>query len=173
MVLRVDVVAEALRAVRRPESLVLLCSPAGRALDQAWGQELSRAGHLILICGHYEGIDARIESLVDGLFSIGDYVLTGGELAALVLVDVAARLIPGVLGNPESPLRESFSEGLLEHPHYTRPQSWEGQEVPEVLRSGNHAAIDAWRRESSRQRTLKRRPDLLSEDQRGQDRSDS
>ncbi len=161
MVLKVDVVDRAIQAVRRPTSRVLLTSPKGRRLDQAWVRELARERHLVLVCGHYEGVDARVEQLVDDLVSIGDYILTGGELAALVVVDAVARLVPGVLGNPESALGESFSEGLLEYPQYTRPRVWRGMEVPEVLLSGNHAAIARWRREQALARTLRDRPDLL------------
>jgi tRNA (guanine37-N1)-methyltransferase len=160
MVMRVDVVAEALQAVRTERSRVLLMSPAGRPLDQAWVRELAREEHLVLLCGHYEGIDARIESLVDDELSLGDFVLTGGELAACVVVDAVARLLPGVLGNADSPLEESFSQPLLEHPHYTRPPSWQGLDVPEVLRSGHHRRIEAWRRSQAEERTRTRRPDL-------------
>lgn len=160
MVMRVDVVAEALAAVRRPESRVLLTSPAGRRLDQAWVRELATEAHLVVVCGHYEGIDARIESLVDDEVSLGDFVLTGGELCACAVVDSVARLLPGVLGNADSAIEESFSQPLLEHPHYTRPQHWEGLEVPEVLRSGHHGRIAAWRRAQAEARTRDRRPDL-------------
>lgn len=170
MLMKVDVVDAAIQAAREetPEpgtqAKVILMSPAGRPLTQALAQELSQEQHLILVCGHYEGIDARIEALVDDEISIGDFVLTGGELAALVIVDAVVRLRPGVLGNSASPEEESFSEGLLEYPQYTRPRSYKGQDVPEVLLSGNHARIDSWREEQAVERTRARRPDLLNQD---------
>lgn len=170
MLMKVNVVDAAIQAARGdgPEHgtqpKVILMSPAGRPLTQALAQELSQEEHLILVCGHYEGIDARIEALVDDEISIGDFVLTGGELAALVIVDAVVRLRPGVLGNSASPEEESFSEGLLEYPQYTRPRSYKGQDVPEVLLSGNHARIDAWREQQSVERTRARRPDLLKQD---------
>ena len=162
MVMRVDVVVEAIESVRRSESKVFLMSPGGRPLNQDLAQELSREQHVILVCGHYEGIDARVLEHVDGEISLGDFVLTGGELPALAVVDSVARLLPGVLGNSESPIEESFSSGGLEHPQYTRPVEFRGVAVPEVLRSGNHGAIAAWRREAAQRRTAERRPDLLS-----------
>ena len=165
MLMKVDVVDAANQAARgESQAKVILMSPAGRPLTQAVAQELSKEAHLILVCGHYEGIDARVESLVDDEISIGDFVLTGGELAALVIVDAVVRLRPGVLGNSASPEEESFSEGLLEYPQYTRPRSHKGQDVPEVLLSGNHARIDAWREQQSLERTRARRPDLLKQD---------
>jgi tRNA (guanine37-N1)-methyltransferase len=121
---------------------------------------LAGESHLILVCGHYEGIDARIESLVDERVSLGDFVLTGGEIAAAAVVDSVARLVPGVLGNAASPEDESFSDGLLEYPQYTRPQVWRTQEVPAVLLSGHHAQIAAWRQRQAERRTAERRPDL-------------
>ena len=165
MLMKVDVVDASIQAARgESQAKVILMSPAGRPLTQAVAQELSKEAHLILVCGHYEGIDARVESLVDDEISIGDFVLTGGELAALVIVDAVVRLRPGVLGNSASPEEESFSEGLLEYPQYTRPRSHKGQDVPEVLLSGNHARIDAWREQQSLERTRARRPDLLKQD---------
>ncbi|MCB9746358.1 MAG: tRNA (guanosine(37)-N1)-methyltransferase TrmD [Alphaproteobacteria bacterium] len=161
MVLKVDVIAEGLEALRRPGSRVLLMSPAGRRFDQAAARRLACEPHLIFVCGHYEGVDARVEALVDEEISIGDYVLTGGELPALVILESVARLVPGVLGNHDSFQDESFSEGLLEHPQYTRPREFEGMAVPDVLLSGNHAAIERWREEQARARTAARRPDLL------------
>lgn len=160
MVMKVDVVAAALARVRRPDSLVLLTSPAGRTFTQADARRYASAAHVVVVCGHYEGIDARIEGLVDELVSIGDFVLTGGELAACVIVDASARLLPGVLGNAESADEESFDDDLLEYPHYTRPLSWEGQEVPSVLRSGDHGRVAAWRLGEARARTKALRPDL-------------
>jgi len=172
MVMRVDVVVDAIEAVRRPESKVLLMSPGGQTLDQAVAQELSQETHVILVCGHYEGIDARIAAHIDGEISIGDFVLTGGELPALVVVDAVARLIPGVLGNADSPLDESFSQGLLEYPQYTRPRRFGDVEVPDVLLSGNHQAIADWRKEAALKRTVENRPDLLTEKQKNAVESD-
>jgi tRNA (guanine37-N1)-methyltransferase len=165
MVMKVDVVHRAIEAARGPESRVLLMSPGGRRLDQALAQELSELPHLILVCGHYEGVDARIEHYIDGELSIGDYVLTGGELAALVVVDAVARLRPGVLGNAASSEDESFSGETLEYPQYTRPREYDGHEVPEILLSGHHARIEGWRREQALARTRSQRPDLLEAEQ--------
>jgi tRNA (guanine37-N1)-methyltransferase len=144
---------------------VLLTSPAGRRLDQALVRELSSEGHLTILCGRYEGVDERV---VDGLpaeeVSIGDYVLSGGELPALVLIEAVTRLIPGVIGKEESHLQDSFSSGrLLDHPHYTRPQEFRGMLVPEVLVSGNHGEIDRWRRDAAIEKTRRNRPDLGDE----------
>lgn len=160
MVMRVDIVARALAALRTADSLVILTSPAGRCFSQAVAEELSSRSHIIIVCGHYEGIDARIEELVDLEMSLGDFVLTGGEVAAVAFVDAIARLVPGVLGNAASAADESFSTGLLEYPQYTRPREFEGSEVPEVLLSGHHARIEAWRLEQAKERTRLRRPDL-------------
>jgi len=162
MVMKVDVVARAIDAVRTPETFVVLTSPGGRPLSQAIARELSARPHVVVVCGHYEGIDARIETLVDDEISLGDFVLTGGEIAAAAIVDAAVRLIPGVLGNDASAGDESFGAGLLEYPHYTRPRSWNGHEVPDVLVSGHHERIDAWRRARAQERTRARRPDLWS-----------
>jgi tRNA (guanine37-N1)-methyltransferase len=160
MVMKVDVVARAIASVRAPDTWVILLSAAGRRFDQRAAERLSACPHVVLVCGHYEGIDARVESLVDEEISLGDFVLTGGEIAALAVVDAVARLRPGVLGNAASPAEESFSAGLLEHPQYTRPRVWEGLAVPDVLLSGNHAAVAAWRRAAAEERTRTRRPDL-------------
>jgi tRNA (guanine37-N1)-methyltransferase len=142
--------------------LVILMSPQGRTLEQPLAWELSRMDHLILICGRYEGVDDRIRTdCVDLEISIGDYVLSGGELAAMVLVDVVSRLVPGVLGGERSNLEDSFEDGLLEYPHYTRPRVFQDKEVPGVLLSGDHEKIRLWRRAESIRRTLERRPDLL------------
>lgn len=141
--------------------IILLC-PQGETYTQQKAMELSQEDHLIFICGHYEGYDERIrEYLVTDEISIGDYVLTGGELGAMVIIDSVVRLIPGVLGNNESPIQDSFSNGLLEHPHYTRPANFRGMKVPEVLLSGNHEKIAKWRLEQSIKRTKERRPDLI------------
>lgn len=142
---------------------IILMSPQGRLFHQTVAEELARKRHLLLICGHYEGVDERVrEHLATDVLSIGDYVLTGGELPAMVVVDAVARLVPGVLGAAESLDEESVSSGLLEYPHYTRPPDYRGWTVPDVLLSGNHAAIARWRREQALRRTLARRPDLLA-----------
>lgn len=163
MVMRVDVVAAAIAAVRRPDSLVVLTEPAGRRFDQRLAEAWAARPHLVVVCGHYEGVDARVrEHLVDEVVSIGDYVLTGGEYAAMVIVDAVARLLPGVLGNAASLGEESFAPGLgIEPPHYTRPPVWEGHAVPEVLLSGHHGRVAAWRRTEARALTARLRPDLL------------
>lgn len=141
---------------------VVLLSPHGRLFDQALAEQWSRRPRLILVCGRYEGVDARVaEHFVDDEISIGDYVLTGGELAALVLIDAIARLIPGVLGNESSPLSESFGEPILEHPQYTRPREYRNLCVPDILLSGNHQRIRRWRRLQALRRTRERRPDLF------------
>lgn len=141
--------------------IILMC-PQGETYTQKKAEQLAQEDHLILICGHYEGYDERIRThLVTDEISIGDYVLTGGELAAMVVIDSVVRLLPGVLGNQESARSDSFSTGLLEHPHYTRPAEFRGLKVPDVLLSGNHQKIEEWRRKESFKRTLERRPDLL------------
>jgi tRNA (guanine37-N1)-methyltransferase len=143
---------------------VILMSPAGRPFTQEMAKDLSRESHLILICGHYEGVDHRvIKHLVDFEISIGDYVLTNGAIAAVVLVDSVVRLLPGVLGHEQSAADDSFSDGLLEAPQYTRPADFRGWKVPEVLLSGNHGEIAAWRRKEAEKRTRANRPDLLTE----------
>jgi tRNA (guanine37-N1)-methyltransferase len=162
MVLRVDVVAEAIDAVRTPDSRVVLLSAGAPTFDQSKARQLSALPHLVLVCGHYEGVDARVAEVVDEELSIGDYVVTGGELPALVVLDAVARLLPGVLGNPDSSVDESFSAGRLEYPHYTRPRVWRGHAVPDVLTSGNHGAIEAWRRAAADERTRRIRPDLAA-----------
>jgi tRNA (guanine37-N1)-methyltransferase len=145
-------------------SKVILMSPAGRRLDQQMATELSREPHLIIVCGHYEGVDHRvIEYLVDLEISIGDYVLTNGAIAAVVLVDAVVRLLPGVLGDEQSAADDSFSGGMLEAPQYTRPAEFRGWKVPDVLLSGNHAEIAAWRKEQGLKRTKENRPDLLAD----------
>lgn len=140
---------------------VILMDPAGRPFTQSVAEELAEEEHLVFICGHYEGYDERIRTLVTDEISLGDYVLTGGELASLVMIDATVRLLPEVLGNNESALLDSHSSGLLEHPHYTRPAEYRGMVVPEVLRNGNHKLIDKWRRKESLKRTFLRRPDML------------
>src|SRR6202011_5349669 len=144
---------------------VLVMSPAGRRFDQALAAELSSESHLIIICGHYEGVDHRvIEHLADLEVSIGDYVLTNGAIAAVVLVDAVVRLLPGVLGDEQSAVDDSFASGLLEGPQYTRPAEFRGWKVPEILLSGNHAEIAKWRKEQAKKRTRENRPDLLEND---------
>lgn len=163
MVLKPEPISRALKDLRRqqPGSRVLLMTPQGRTFTQRDAERLSAEAGLILVCGRYEGVDERVRPLVDEELSIGDFILTGGEPAAMVVVDAVARLIPGVLGSSSSAADDSFSDGLLEYPQYTRPVEFEGQSVPDVLLSGNHAAIAAWRRREQLRRTLERRPDLL------------
>jgi tRNA (guanine37-N1)-methyltransferase len=162
MLLKPEPLFEAVEQLQVGETRVILFSPAGRKFDQSLARELSAQKHLLLITGHYEGVDERVrETLVDEEISIGDYVLTNGALPAMVVIDAVARLLPGVLGDDESSHDESFSHGLLEYPHYTRPAEFRGMKVPEILLSGNHAGIEKWRREQARLRTEKRRPDLL------------
>ncbi|MFB5266544.1 tRNA (guanosine(37)-N1)-methyltransferase TrmD [Paenibacillus enshidis] len=145
----------------KPPRVILMC-PQGETYTQKKAEELAREEHLIFICGHYEGYDERIrEHLVTDELSIGDYVLTGGELPAMTVIDSVVRLLPGVLGNATSAVADSFSTGLLEHPHYTRPLDFRGWKVPDILLSGHHANIEEWRRRESLRRTLERRPDLL------------
>ena len=148
-------------AATKPRIIIL--TPQGKRYTQQQAEELAKKDHLVLICGHYEGFDERILTLADDEISIGDYVLTGGELGAMVIIDSVVRLLPGVLGNEASPEEESFSTGLLEHPHYTRPREFRGMKVPDVLLSGNHQKIDEWRRKEALRRTLIRRPDLLED----------
>jgi tRNA (guanine37-N1)-methyltransferase len=150
--------------VQLGEARVILMSPAGRRLNQQMAMEFSKESHLIVICGHYEGVDHRvIEHFVDFEVSIGDYVLTNGAIAAVVLVDAVVRLLPGVLGHEQSAADDSFSSGLLEAPQYTRPAEFRGWKVPDILLSGNHAEIAAWRQQQALKRTRENRPDLLKE----------
>ncbi|MFD0916588.1 tRNA (guanosine(37)-N1)-methyltransferase TrmD [Pseudahrensia aquimaris] len=167
MVLRADVLGRAIDAVSpegdpRPR---LLMSPRGRTLDQEFVRELVERDGAVIVCGRFEGVDQRV---IDGRglqeVSIGDYILSGGEIAALTLLDAVVRLLPGVMGNAVSGTYESFENGLLEHPHYTRPAEWEGREIPQILTSGNHAKINEWRHEQALALTLKRRPDLLDDE---------
>jgi tRNA (guanine37-N1)-methyltransferase len=161
MVLMAEPVFAAVEAVDPPRPLLYL-SPAGRRLDQAWARELAAGDGFSLLCGRYEGVDERVrEHLVDGELSIGDYVLGGGEVGAMVVLEAVGRLVPGVMGNDTSADEETFSDGLLEYPHYTRPAVLRGWEVPEVLRSGDHARVARWRRAQALARTRDARPDLL------------
>lgn len=165
MVMKPEPVVAAIEAAREAmagPSRVVLMDPQGRRFTQEVARELHRAGRVILVCGRYEGFDERVRSFVDDEISIGDFVLTGGELAALCVVDATARLVPGVLGNEASAGAESFEEGLLEYPQYTRPPVFRGMEVPEVLLSGDHAKIARWRRRQALLRTRERRPDLFA-----------
>lgn len=141
---------------------IVFLAPQGRPFDDAYADKLAAADHLLFICGHYEGIDERVYALADHVISLGDYVLTSGELASMVVIDAAVRKLPGVLGAAEGPVDESFTSGLLEYPQYTRPADFRGMRVPEVLTSGNHAAIARWRREQSLARTAAARPDLIA-----------
>jgi len=161
-VMKIEPIAEALSDLRRPETKVIFLTPQGKKLTQPIVREYAKAEHLILLCGHYEGVDQRVaDHLVDDEISIGDYILTNGVLGALVLTDAIARLIPGVLGDDQSAVSESFENSLLDHPHYTRPVEFQGWAVPPVLLSGNHGAIATWRSEQALEATKKRRPDLL------------
>src|SRR5260370_42375828 len=164
MVMKAELIFTAVESIRRPDSHVILMSAAGQRFTQQKAQELAKKPHLIFICGHYEGIDHRVaEHLADDEISIGDYVLTNGALAAAVVVDAVARLIPGVLGDGEAAKDESFSNKMLEYPQYTRPSDFRGWRVPEVLLSGNHALIRTWREAKAREKTRARRPDLLED----------
>jgi tRNA (guanine37-N1)-methyltransferase len=158
-----DAVDSLTEQTEKSPRVILMC-PQGEQFTQTKAEELAREEHLIFICGHYEGYDERIRKhLVTDEISIGDYILTGGELASMVVIDSVTRLLPEVLGNKESAVEDSFSTGLLEHPHYTRPANFRGHDVPEVLLSGDHAKIEAWRRQEALRRTYERRPDLLTE----------
>jgi tRNA (guanine37-N1)-methyltransferase len=165
MVMKPEPVFAAVESLGTGEKRVLLLSPAGRRLDQAFARELAGEPWLVLICGRYEGVDERVvEGLSAEEVSIGDYVLAGGEVPALVVLEAVARLIPGIMGRAESLHQESFQEGLLEYPQYTRPQEFRGMTVPEVLLSGDHARIEEWRREAAVEKTKRVRPDLLPQD---------
>jgi len=162
MVMKPEPIFAAVESLDPDRGRVLLLSPAGRRLDQAFVRELAAEPHLTLLCGRYEGVDERVvEGLPAEEISIGDYVLSGGELPALLLIEAVTRLMPGVIGKEESHERDSFSEpGLLDHPHYTRPAEFRGMRVPDVLLSGHHAEIERWRREAAREKTRRNRPDL-------------
>jgi len=163
MVMKIEPIAAALAELRRHHTKVIFLTPQGRQLKQPTVREYAKSEHLILLCGHYEGVDQRVaDHLVDDEISIGDYILTNGVLGALVLTDAIVRLVPGVLGDDQSAVTESFETGMLDHPHYTRPVEFQGWEVPPILLSGNHGAIAKWRDEEALQATKKRRPDLLA-----------
>lgn len=162
MVMKIEPIYRALEAMRTPETKVVFMTPQGRPFTQKIAEELATEKHLILLCGHYEGVDQRVsDHLVDDEISIGDYVLTNGAIAALIVTDAVVRLLPGVLGDSQSAVQDSFSTGLLDHPHYTRPEVFEGWGIPDILKSGNHAAIEKWRKERALEATREKRPDLL------------
>jgi tRNA (guanine37-N1)-methyltransferase len=164
MVLKPQPLFEAIEALRREDGQTVLLTPQGEVFSQRIANQLSALSSLLLVCGHYEGVDERVrEHAADREISIGDYVLSGGEIPAMVVTDAVVRLLPGALGSAESPLEDSHSAGLLEYPHYTRPAEFRRWRVPDVLLSGNHAAIARWRHEQSLARTRARRPDLLQE----------
>jgi tRNA (guanine37-N1)-methyltransferase len=164
MVMKPEPIFAAVESLRTETSTVILMTPQGKRFTQSIAAELSEENHLIVICGHYEGVDHRVaEHLVDREISIGDYVLTNGAIAAVVLVDATVRLLSGVLGHELSAADDTFSDGLLEAPQYTRPATFRGWKVPDILLSGNHAEITAWRKEEARRRTKENRPDLLQE----------
>jgi tRNA (guanine37-N1)-methyltransferase len=162
MVMRVEPVVAAIESVRRPDSTVILLDPGGEVFDQPRAADLATHGHLVFVCARYEGVDERIRAFVDLELSIGDYVLTGGELPALVVIDAVIRLLPGAI-DAASTAEESFGSGLLEYPQYTRPPSFRGMDVPPILTSGDHGAVETWRRERAIERTKARRPDLLGD----------
>lgn len=165
MVMKVDILHRAIKDIKEknPGAPVILMTPQGQPYQQETAEKLATNKGMILISGHYEGYDERVRDYVDQEISIGDYVLTGGELPAMIVIDSVARLIPGVLGHNESAQYESFSEGLLDFSQYTRPEEYEGKRVPEILLSGNHKEIEKWRKEEAVKRTKERRPDLLSD----------
>jgi tRNA (guanine37-N1)-methyltransferase len=165
MVMKPEPVFEAVEELGPVPKRVILLSPAGRKFDQAMARELAVESHLVLICGRYEGVDERVvEGLPAEEVSIGDFVLSGGEAAALVVLEAVSRLVPGVVGNEESLSAESFEQGLLDHPHYTRPRAFRGMEVPEVLHSGDHGKVEQWRRAAALEKTRRNRPDLIQDD---------
>ena len=161
MLLKPEPIFEAVENLANEKTRVLMMTPGGRPFTQQVARELSQEQHLLFLCGAYEGFDERVKTLVNDELSIGDYVLTNGALPAMVMIDAVTRLLPGVLGHEESSVDESFSHGLLEYPHYTRPAEFRGMKVPEILLSGNHAEIEKWRREQALKKTQERRPDLL------------
>lgn len=165
MLLKPEPIFEAIEEIEKEsptsKKRIILMDPAGKPFNQAMAEEFSKEEHLVFICGHYEGYDERIRTLATDEVSLGDYVLTGGELAAMVMVDATVRLLPGVVGNEVSVIEDSHSTGLLEHPHYTRPALYKEMDVPDVLLSGHHGNIEEWRHKESLRRTFQRRPDLI------------
>ncbi len=167
MIMKAEPIFEAADTLGQPGSEIVLLSPNGELLTQSIVEDLASKDHLMLICGHYEGVDERVaDHLATRVISIGDYVLSGGELPAMVLVDAIVRLVPGAVGCADSCREEAFSDGLLEYPQYTRPREYRGHEVPEILLSGNHQEVAKWKRRESLRRTLERRPDLLTPEHR-------
>lgn len=164
MILKPEPIFAAVESLKKdsPKAWVILLSPRGQQFKQAVAQHLAEHEHIIIICGHYEGVDERVSSIVDQEISMGDFVLTGGEIAAMAVVDSVVRLLPGVLGDARSAQDESFSRGLLEYPQYTRPDEWRGMKVPDELKTGNHAAIEQWRRDQAVKKTQQNRPDLTN-----------
>ena len=164
MILRPEPVAAALDALRGPDTTVILLDPVGEVFSHARAADLAARAHLVFLCPRYEGVDERIRALVDLELSIGDYVLSGGEVPALAVIDAVARLVPGVVGDDQSVEADSFTRGLLDYPHYTRPADFRGMQVPEVLLNGNHAEIEKWRRQKALEKTQKFRQDLLNKE---------
>jgi tRNA (guanine37-N1)-methyltransferase len=167
MVMKIEPLVAALEAVAEPAALRILLSARGRRFDQKRAHELARASKLVLVCGRYEGVDERFAAYVDDQLAIGDYVLSGGEAAAATIIDAVSRLVPGVIGNQVSLEEESFAQGILEYPQYTRPEVFRGARVPDVLLSGNHAEVARWRRAEAHKATATMRPDLLQATQSG------
>lgn len=171
MIMKPEPIYRAVRSLAtdgaRPK--IILLSPRGKTYDQAMARELARETDIALLCGHYKDIDERVRAIVDRDISVGDYILSGGEVAALAVIDSIVRLLPGAISDPESAGRDSFETGLLDHPHYTRPEEFEGAKVPDILRSGNHAAISRWRRQQALLITRELRPDLLEKAELGAD----
>ncbi|MBI2788628.1 MAG: tRNA (guanosine(37)-N1)-methyltransferase TrmD [Elusimicrobia bacterium] len=161
MLMMAEPLEKAIKSVKKKDSKVIFLSPQGKTFDNKVAKRLSREKHLILVCGHYEGVDERVAESFDEEISVGDYVLTGGELPSMLVADAVARLVPGVLKKEDAASCESFTDGLLDFPQYTRPRVWKGREVPEVLFSGDHAKIAEWRRNAAAKATKKKRPDLL------------
>ncbi len=161
MLMMVEPLEKAIKSVKKKGSKVVFLSPQGKTFDDKTASRLSREKHLILVCGHYEGVDERTATLFDEEISVGDYVLTGGELPAMLVADAVARLVPGVLKKEDAAVSESFTDGLLDFPQYTRPRVWRGREVPEILFSGDHAKIAEWRRTAAKAATKRKRPDLI------------
>lgn len=161
MVLMAEPLYRAVKKVRTRGAKVVMLTPQGKRFDQATAARLAKAGKVVLVCGHYEGVDERVMDFVDEELSLGDFVLTGGEIAAMAVIDAAARLLPGVLAKAGAAEAESFTQPLLDHPHYTRPRVWRGRKVPEVLLGGDHVKVAAWRAKAARDATRKKRPDLL------------
>lgn len=166
MVLRVDIIAKALKALKlkkgKKGQAIILMTPQGQTFNQGLAKKLGKYKTIVLICGRYEGFDERVRDLVDMEISLGDFVMTGGEIAAMAIVDAVGRLVPGVVGKSESLVHESFSEDMLEYPQYTRPETFNGKRVPKILQSGDHSKVDEWRKAEALKRTKKRRPDLLN-----------